>query len=83
VLLLRPFGFDTLSVWTWQLAAESFWEAAALPALTIVAVSLVPVALLSRQLAKGEREVSAVLAADPDITQEPAEVVAADREPVA
>jgi iron(III) transport system permease protein len=46
VLLLRPFGFDTLSVWTYQLASESRWESAALPALTIVAVALVPVLLL-------------------------------------
>lgn len=46
VLLLRPFGFDTLSVWTYQLASESRWESAALPALTIVAVALVPVVLL-------------------------------------
>jgi iron(III) transport system permease protein len=67
VLLLRPFGFDTLSVWTWQLAAESLWEAASLPALTIIAVSLVPVALLSRQLAKGERDAESVLAPDPDV----------------
>ena len=71
VLLLRPFGFDTLSVWTWQLAAESFWEAAALPALTIVGVSLVPVAFLSRQLAKGERDVTAALAPDPDVSHQP------------
>ncbi len=50
VLLLRPFGFDTLSVWVWQLASDSRWESAALPALTIVVVSLVPVALLFRRL---------------------------------
>jgi iron(III) transport system permease protein len=48
VLLLRPFGFETLSVWVWQLAHENFWEAAALPALTIVAVAVVPVLLLVR-----------------------------------
>lgn len=46
VLLLRPFGFDTLSVWTYQLASESRWESAALPALTIVAAALIPVLLL-------------------------------------
>lgn len=46
VLLLRPFGFDTLSVWTYQLASESRWESAALPALTIVAVALIPVLVL-------------------------------------
>jgi iron(III) transport system permease protein len=50
VLLLRPFGFDTLSVWTYQLASESRWESAALPALTIVVVALVPVlAVLGRR----------------------------------
>jgi iron(III) transport system permease protein len=48
VLLLRPFGFETLSVWVWQLASESRWEAAGLPALTIVAAALVPVVLLAR-----------------------------------
>jgi iron(III) transport system permease protein len=46
VLLLRPFGFDTLSVWTYQLASESRWESAALPALSIVIAALVPVLLL-------------------------------------
>lgn len=55
VLLLRPLGFDTLSVWVWQLASESLWESAALPALTIIAASMIPVIVLSRQLAKGER----------------------------
>jgi iron(III) transport system permease protein len=66
VLLLRPFGFDTLSVWVWQLASESLWQAAALPALVIIAVSLVPVVLLSRQLARGERAAPTLLAPDPD-----------------
>jgi iron(III) transport system permease protein len=49
VLLLRPFGFDTLAVRVWQLAADSRWESAGLPALTIVAVAMVPVALLFRR----------------------------------
>ncbi len=48
VLLLRPFGFETLSVWVWQLASESRWEGAGLPALTIVAAALIPVAILIR-----------------------------------
>jgi iron(III) transport system permease protein len=48
VLLLRPFGFSTLSVWVYELASENFWQRAALPALLIVAVALVPVALLNR-----------------------------------
>lgn len=47
-LLLRPFGMDTLGVWAYMLAAESFWQAAAIPALTIVAVGLIPVLFLMR-----------------------------------
>jgi iron(III) transport system permease protein len=48
--LLRPVGFDTLPVWVYDLASESRFEQAALPALTIIAVALVPVALLSQHL---------------------------------
>ncbi len=47
VLLLRPFGFTTLSVWVYELASENFWERAALPALLIVALAVLPVALLN------------------------------------
>jgi iron(III) transport system permease protein len=50
VLLLRPFGFTTVSVWVYELARENFWEKAALPALVIVAVAVVPVFLLFRQV---------------------------------
>jgi len=46
-LLLRPFGYDTLSVWVWQMASESLWASASLPALTIVVTGLIPVVLLS------------------------------------
>jgi iron(III) transport system permease protein len=45
-LLLRPFGYDTLAVRIWQLTSESFWETAALPALTIVAGGILPVLML-------------------------------------
>lgn len=56
VLLLRPFGFTTLSVWVFELASENFWERAALPALLIVGLSVVPVALLLlRHGARGTR----------------------------
>ncbi|MEX2291207.1 MAG: iron ABC transporter permease [Mycobacteriales bacterium] len=48
VLLLRPFGFDTLAVRVWQLAADSRYEMAGLPALAIVVVAMVPVVLLFR-----------------------------------
>lgn len=50
VLLLRPFGFDTLPVWVHNLASESRYQQAALPSLAIVLVALVPVILLSRRL---------------------------------
>lgn len=47
-ILLAPFGMETLSMWTYMLAAESLWESAALPSLTIVIVGLIPVMLLMR-----------------------------------
>lgn len=47
-LMLRPFGVDTLSIWSYMAAAESFWEEASLPALTILLVGLIPVWLLMR-----------------------------------
>jgi len=50
VLLLRPFGFTTVSVWVYELARENFWEKAALPALVIVAVAVVPVFFLFKQV---------------------------------
>jgi len=46
--MLRPFGMDTLALWAYFLASESFWQAAALPSLTILAVGIVPVLLLMR-----------------------------------
>jgi iron(III) transport system permease protein len=47
-VLLRPFGLDTLAIAVWEATKESLYETAALPALLIVAVSLVPVVLLVR-----------------------------------
>ena len=52
-LLLRPFGYDTLAVQIWQLTSESFWEAAALPALTIVVGGMLPVLMLMHRLQPG------------------------------
>ena len=40
--LLRPIGFDTLPVWVYNLASESRFQQAALPALTIIAVAIDP-----------------------------------------
>ena len=51
-LVLRPFNFDTLAVIAYQMASDERLGEAALPALTIVAVGVLPVALLSRAIAR-------------------------------
>lgn len=45
-ILLRPFGMDTLAVRAHLLSVEGFHESAAIPALMILAVGLIPVFLL-------------------------------------
>lgn len=52
-LMTRSFGWDTLAVRVFQLTSESMWEHAALPALAIVLVGLLPVALLVSQTEHG------------------------------
>ena len=47
-MLLRPLGGDTLAIEVWQATTESLWETAALPAVLIVLVGLVPIALMIR-----------------------------------
>jgi iron(III) transport system permease protein len=49
-LVLRPFNSDTLAVVAYQLARDERLGEAALPALTLVLVGLLPVILLSRTL---------------------------------
>lgn len=51
-LLLRPFGWDTLAVRIYELTSEGEWEQAALPALALIAVGLLPVILLVRKSAR-------------------------------
>jgi iron(III) transport system permease protein len=46
--LLRPLGGDTLAVTVWEATKDSRFDTAALPALLIVAVGLIPVILLVR-----------------------------------
>ena len=48
-LLLRPFGWDTLAVRIFEMTSEGEWSRAALPALTLVIVGLLPVYLLMRR----------------------------------
>jgi len=50
-LIVRPFNFDTLAVEVYRLAADERLGEAAAPALAIVAVGIIPVIILSRQIA--------------------------------
>jgi iron(III) transport system permease protein len=59
-LLLRPAGGDTLAVAVWQATAESLFETAALPALAIVLVGLLPVAAMIRLSGRRGAELEAV-----------------------
>ena len=54
-LMMRPFGWDTLSVRVFELTSEGQWEQAALPSMAIVAVGLLPVWWLVRNLEKEAR----------------------------
>lgn len=51
-LVLRPFNFNTLAVRAYELASDERLLDAALPAISIVLVGLLPVILLTRQLNK-------------------------------
>ena len=53
-LLLRPFGIKTLAIEVWERTSESLWAEAALPALAIVAVGLVPL-LIATRIDRGHR----------------------------
>jgi iron(III) transport system permease protein len=48
LILKPPFGSDTLALWTYGLASEAFWQAAAVPSITIVGVGLIPILFLMR-----------------------------------
>nr|WP_178117899.1 iron ABC transporter permease [Pseudomonas sp. R5(2019)] len=51
-LLMRPFGWDTLAVRVFEMTSEGEWSRASLPALTLVAVGLLPVIGLIRRSAR-------------------------------
>lgn len=55
-LIVRPFNFDTLAVEVYRLASDERLAEAAAPALAIVAVGILPVILLSRQIARTRAE---------------------------
>lgn len=48
-LITRPFGWDTLAVRVFEMTSEGEWERAALPAVAIVLVGLVPAAMLTKR----------------------------------
>lgn len=50
-LLMRPFGWDTLAVRIYEMTSEGEWQRAALPAITLVLVGLVPVIVMIRRSA--------------------------------
>ena len=49
-LMTRPFGFETLAVRVFEMAAEGEWQRAALPSVLIVAAGVLPVVLLARRV---------------------------------
>jgi len=51
-LILRPFDFNTLAVYAFELSSDEQLREAAAPALTIVAAGLIPVALLSLAISR-------------------------------
>ena len=53
-LVMRPFNFDTLATQTYTLATDERLAEASTAALAIVAVGLVPLVVLCRQIARGQ-----------------------------
>ncbi|WP_299151836.1 iron ABC transporter permease [uncultured Tateyamaria sp.] len=51
-LILRPFNYDTLAVQAYRLASDERLDGAAVPSLVIVAVGLLPVILICRQVGR-------------------------------
>ncbi|MBT3141804.1 iron ABC transporter permease [Phaeobacter gallaeciensis] len=51
-LIMRPFNFDTLAVQAYRLASDERLEGAAVPSLVILAIGLLPVILICRQVGR-------------------------------
>ena len=51
-LIMRPFNFDTLAVQAYRLASDERLEGAAVPSLVILAVGLLPVLIICRQVGR-------------------------------
>ncbi len=55
-LIMRPFNYDTLAVQAYRLASDERLEGAAVPSLVIVAIGLLPVILICRQVGRQRRQ---------------------------
>jgi iron(III) transport system permease protein len=62
-LVMRPFNLDTLATQTYTLAADERLAEAALPALAIVVVGLLPLIVMSRQISRSRKPGSEPVAA--------------------
>ena len=51
-LIMRPFNYDTLAVQAYRVASDERLEGAAVPSLVIVAIGLLPVILICRQVGR-------------------------------
>ncbi|NRB20978.1 MAG: iron ABC transporter permease [Rhodobacteraceae bacterium] len=51
-MILRPFNYDTLAIQAYRLASDERLEGAAVPSLVIMAVGLLPVILICRQVGR-------------------------------
>ena len=49
---MRPFNYDTLAVQAYRLASDERLDGAAVPSLVIVAMGLLPVILICRQVGR-------------------------------
>jgi hypothetical protein len=65
-LVMRPFNFDTLATQAYTLAADERLAEASTAALAIVAVGILPLIAVSRQIAKGNSKASGCLLAPDD-----------------
>jgi iron(III) transport system permease protein len=52
---MRPFNFDTLAVEVYNLTKDERLAEAAAPSLVIVAIGLIPLIVLSRQMSRARR----------------------------
>jgi iron(III) transport system permease protein len=52
-LMMRPFGWGTLATRIFEFTSEGQWQEAAVPAMVLVAVGVLPIWLLQRQTGRG------------------------------